>query len=300
MVASGMRQVRARMVAVAALAAAAGMLLAGCSATRGAYTETREPLHGSASVLPVDAGKPTAGLCWRATYDGAIQYADWNPADNGGPVSCAKTHQLYTYAVLPLALTHSGTEFDSSDTLVASIASDASDTCSNYLDDNVGQVDNQDGRFEYKPFVPLRSEWKAGARWVRCDINVFKIGSSLSDPTLENLPSFSTLESELSSDPGQFDLCTSVSGGSISGGPRAPNAVFASCAGDPQWRMIRYAHLPDIAAGAPYPTAAAWADAFQTLCSPLVDSKHVAVPVYATKSEWANQNYAFECWAGRK
>jgi hypothetical protein len=290
-----------RITAIVAIVAAAGALLTGCSlVSGGTFVETREPLHTSVGASPVDAGKPTAGLCWRATYDGAIRYADWDPVDNCGPVSCSKTHQLYTFAVLPLALQHSGQEFNSSDTLITSIRSDAEATCQNYLDERVGQVDNQDGRFELKTFVPLRAEWKAGARWVRCDLNVFKIGSRLSDPTLENLPSFATLKGELTSDPAQFDLCSTVPGGSIADGPRASNAVFASCKGNPQWQMVRYAHLPGVAAGAAYPTPGEWAASFQALCAPMVDARHVAVPIYPTKTEWAGQTYAFECWAGRK
>jgi Septum formation len=289
-----------RVTSAIAVIAAAGAMLTGCTlASGGTFAETREPLHSSAGASPVDAGKPSAGQCWRATYDGAIQYADWNPVDNGGPVSCSKTHQLYTFAVLPLALQHSGEEFNSSDVLVSAISSDADATCQNYLDERVGRVDNQNGRFQLKAFVPLRAEWQKGARWVRCDLNVFKIGSRLSDPTLEDLPSFATVKGELTSDPGQFDLCSSVAGGTVVDGPRATGAVFASCTGNPQWQMLRYAHMPGAASGAAYPTPAAWASAFQELCAPLAGAGQVAVPIYPTKTQWAGGTYAFECWAAR-
>src|ERR1700748_869488 len=106
---------RMRVTSAIAVIAAAGAMLTGCSlASGGPFAETREPLHATAGAPVVDAGKPTSGECWRLTYDGASQSAEWSPVDNGGRVSCAKTHQLYTFAVLPLALEHSGEEFNSS------------------------------------------------------------------------------------------------------------------------------------------------------------------------------------------
>ena len=32
----------------------------------------------------------------------------------------------------------------------------------------------------------------------------------------------------------------------------------------------------------------------------LADPTQVPVPIYPTKTEWADGNYGFECWAGHK
>jgi hypothetical protein len=203
-------------------------------------------------------------------------------------------------AVLPLESSHPGAEFNAQDTLEPSILTDAQSTCEHYQDEHIGRVDNQDGRFYYKAFVPVRSEWNAGARWVRCDIHVIKIGSTLAHPALENLPSYATLKKQLRSDPSQFDLCASVPGGTIAAGPRASGAVYASCTGNPQWQLLEYLNLPVPSDGFPYPSASQWKSYFETECVTLADPTQVPVPIYPTKAEWADGNYGFECWAGNK
>jgi hypothetical protein len=133
---------------------------------------------------------------------------------------------------------------------------------------------------------------------VRCDLIVFRVGSLIADPELENLPTFATLKRQIKSDSHQFDLCTTVPGGTVDQGPRAAGAVFASCH-SPQWTLFHY--FLDDSSGTAYPTLTQWQAQYEAECAPFgVASGARAVPLYPSAKEWEGGNHGFECWGTSK
>jgi hypothetical protein len=278
---------------MAAVALALTVSLSGCATTFGtslAHTKasTKTGLVGKAAH-----GAPKVGSCWRAKDEHGVPQADWVVAVDGAPVNCSKTHQLYTVAVLPLPSTTPKVE-SSHGQINGYVYAPAEQACVTYIKKSIGSPDDQNGRFEYKPYLPSEADWKAGARWVRCDLTAFKVGSLVADPELENLPTFATLKHQIDSDSHQFDLCTNVPGGTVAQGPRAAGAVFASC-DSPQWALLHY--VPGNSTSTAYPTLAQWQAQYEAECAPFgIASGARAVPVYPSAKDWADGNHGFECW----
>src|SRR6202012_3286919 len=82
----GPRMHKTRLVGSLAALAAAAFALAGCSLLPAAISVAHTP----APTVP------TVGECWNTTNANADNWADW---EGKAPVSCAKSHVLYTYAV---------------------------------------------------------------------------------------------------------------------------------------------------------------------------------------------------------
>jgi hypothetical protein len=279
---------------MAALALALTVSLSGCATTFGtSLAHTKAPAK-TGLVGKAAHNAPKVGSCWRGADQHGVPQLDWDLEDDSAPVNCSRPHQLYTGAVLPLPSTTSNIE-SSQGQINAYVYDPAQQACSNYIQKNLGGPDDQNGRFEFKVYLPSEADWAAGARWVRCDLTVFKVGSPVADPELENLPSFATLKHQIQSDSHQFDLCTNVPGGTVAAGPRAAGAVFASCSGDPQWTFFHY--FGDGATDPSYPTPAEFKAQFEAQCAPFgAASGAHAVPWYPTPKEWADGTHGFECW----
>jgi hypothetical protein len=171
---------------------AVALVLAGCSL-----------LPGSTSTPKATAGAtPLTGQCWNASTKQADEWADWKGTTT---VPCTASHTLYTYDVGKISGESGSSWATTSDpsSPTAEIQTKAEDACSvSTLLPHLGW--NQQLINDYF-FVPTESQWKAGARWVRCDIGVLATGTTLDNESFTALPSeISTLESQVSSEPQKF------------------------------------------------------------------------------------------------
>src|ERR1700761_3595251 len=166
----------------AAIVAILGLALAGCTG-----------LGTVSGHLVGLTTKPKVGDCWTTSFAQAQKTEDW---EGTGAVSCSKPHQTYTYAVTKL-----GKHFSYSSWLTAKgdIRTDvdqaALDACKAENKKILPELTVKEALLVPTYYVPSVAMWGAGARWVRCDIGVIKVGSLVSSPKFANLQSFAQLKS---------------------------------------------------------------------------------------------------------
>src|SRR4051812_12392704 len=164
--------IRVRLV-LAALSVGVLSVLSGCA--------------GIGSFLPhtLNASvKPVVGDCWTSTVKTAGQAAAWTA---GGAVPCTAKHQLLTYAVVSVKSSKS-TWRTGDGNLDEGIATAANRSCDAKFWKTFPETPDN-GRLLRYFFVAPNDQWKKGARWVRCDIGIFKTGSLAEAPVFAALPS---------------------------------------------------------------------------------------------------------------
>jgi hypothetical protein len=244
-----------------------------------------------------DAGKPKACECWQGTFARVDSDANWvgNP-----PVKCSLPHQLYTFAAPTLVGTHKGKLFDKKGYVVDAVWNDALDTCQGAEGPEISNLDDTVARVYLAYFLPEEQQWNAGARWVRCDVGVLAVGSSVAHPNLDPMPSFAALKTAMGLAPEQFDFCVNDPGGTGSGGPKGSNAVYADCRDNPEWELHEYQPIIQ-GDGTSYPTPEQMTAQYLLTCDhPNADATHVTYPYYPSKSDWDDGYQELECWVGRK
>jgi hypothetical protein len=279
------------MLALVALALSVSLAMCGCVQVASSITTSL----GSAKTNDRDKGKPKTGECWAGSFKGEDSYGNWN---GGAAVSCSAKHELYTFAVKHLEDAHSGALFTSAGYVHDAIWQDAFNTCDDAETDLRADLDGTDQRDTLETYLPESKQWNAGARWVRCDIGILALGSSVAHPQFEDLPAVAELRSEFKSTPKLFDFCTTIPVDG-SGGPKGKDAVYANCLDNPQWMFVDDdALLPGSDDG--YPSKASMTADYQRLCaSKYADATHQTYPYYPSRSEWKEYE-TFECWVGRK
>ena len=290
---------RASVFAAAALAAS--ITLSGCTTIAGnvlehAAIDSAQKARAVAKA-EADAGRPKKGECWEGSFSYADGYANWGSRP---PVNCDQAHDLYTFAVVPLEESHKGKLFTKAGYAQTSAWNDAYDTCSDAQDDDFAVLDETVQRVYIETYLPEEKQWDAGARWVRCDIAILKVGTSVKHPVFEQLPAIADLRQSINDAPAQFDFCVNDPGGLGSGGPKGGNAVYADCRDNPQWRLEGDHTIVDPANDA-YPTPAELNAAYLVSCKNLyADATHITYVYYPTKSDWDDGTDTLECWVGRK
>jgi len=286
-----------KLLGVGAVLVALSLAMSGCATIAGQLTvQSRHEAQVAKKLAAENKYKPSVGDCWQTSYNGRFDYFTWTTQP---PVSCSEKHELYTYAVLKLTHTYTGSEFTSDGNLKSAIDNDSFDVCDGYLANHIGELDRTDERLNDVAFLPRTTEWDLGARWVRCDVSILELGAPVDKPVLLQLPAWAKLKTEIATDPGQFDNCINVPGGATATGPFVKGAVFASCT-KPDWLLEGYETFvgsPPVA----YPGAAGFASTYQTECAqPYTDATHLTYPVYPTASQWKQGELRFQCWVGTK
>jgi len=240
--------------------------------------------------LPSSAA-PVVGDCWGSTFDKAARSANWS----GDPVDCSAGHQLYTYAIATVA-SSATTWKDSSGDLDGTIASRGSEACDAKLAAFLPDLP-AGGRLTYFFFVPSEAQWSDGARWVRCDLAQFAVGSLLATPDFAALGSITDLTSRLRSDPTAFAACVLTTDVSGRTGPLDdPKARYADCGGDYQWALQKDFTIPG-ADGDPYPAETALAQVEQASCGDAAVAADVGWAAYVPTSEqWDSGYRGASCW----
>lgn len=285
----------ARLTPLQALGATAGVValalaLSGCT---GLYNTVEKKVH----TAVVNAGKPRTGECWASTFDDAESAADWK----GGPaVDCDGTHQLYTFGVPELEDQHPGKLFDSSGKLDEGVWDDAYTTCTDEETNAFPQPDDTAQLLDLEPYLPTEAIWNSGARWVRCDLGVLAVGSSVADPEFAPLPpDIRSLSDDITAAPEQFDFCVNDPGGVSSGEPKGPDAVYADCRDNPDWTLAGYDYMDGV--HGPYPGMAGIQKIYETQCKArYADKTHVTYAYYPSEKSWDQGDQTIECWVGRK
>jgi Septum formation len=282
-----------RTVLAALVVVTATLALSGCIATVGSVV-----VHAAASARKAhDSAKPAKGQCWQSTFADAEDRANWG---NRPAISCSAPHQLYTFAVESLDPLYTGKLFDKDGEVQANIWKDAGDRCGFDESSDLPSTDPTVGRIWLEFYVPDEEAWDAGARWVRCDVGVLKVGSSLAHPEFENLESFAALTHALSTDSSQFDFCLDDPGQPLSNGPKGKGAVYANCAQSPQWVLNSYVGLENGSSEA-YRTAEEMQGIYvQTCQSQFTDATHVTYPYFPSESDWMSSDRQLECWVGQR
>lgn len=264
-------------------------VLAGCSLLPSAISAT----------VPRSAA-PTVGECWNATDSQASAWADWRGA---GASRCAKSHVLYTYEIGKISGVPAtswaapGSTSDLSD----EVQTKAADACS--FTALLPKLKWNQQLIQGFFFVPSLAEWKAGARWVRCDIGVLGYGATLSNEILAKLPTrISTLVSAVSSDPKRYEFCVNSPVPASESGPLDNDAArIADCRQNPQWALTGHGNLPE-PAGAPFPVDPTANTESAAICAKYaVGDNELWVAYLPNKTDWASSNdRQVQCWVGQK
>jgi hypothetical protein len=283
-----------RVAVTAVIVVSLGLALTGCVATAGNIAVHALVQARSAAAV---AGKPRAGECWQGTFKHADGDANW---EGRPPVNCSVAHQLYTFAAPTLAKTHRGKLFDEKGYVYEAIWDDALDTCEGAESPEISNVDDTVARIYLAEFMPEEAQWDAGARWVRCDVGVIAVGSSVAHPSFDRMPSMTALNTAIGLAPAQFDFCVNDPGGVGSGGPKGSNAVYADCRDNPEWELQEYQSIIQ-GDDTSYPTPEQLKAQYELSCArAYADATHVTYAYYPSKSDWDSGYQQLECWVGRK
>jgi hypothetical protein len=263
-------------------------VLAGCSLLPGAGTTT-----------PVGASTPTAGQCWNASVTQASAWTDWK---GGAATACATSHTLYTYQVGKITGVSSSSWAAAGDPTSLSEAveakADVACTISTLLPHEKWNQQLIQGYF----FVPTEAAWKAGARWVRCDVGVLATGTTIENENFRALPSrISTFVASVSSDPAAYEFCVNSPQSATAEGPLDdPDSIIADCTKNPQWKLAAHGNLTG-ASGAPFPSDAVANAQSTKICSPAASGDgQVWIAYLPTKAAWASGVREVDCWVGQK
>jgi hypothetical protein len=291
----GLRMLGTRLIACVATGFAVVLAVAGCSLIPNPF-----PSAKSGSNTSDTSGTPKVGQCWNATDSEADNWADWE----GTPaVSCAKSHVLYTYAVGKLTGIKAKTWAQSatSDQVSDAVAAVAADVCTTSA--LVPKLKWNQQLVQGYYFVPSKADWKAGARWVRCDVGVLAFGATLENEALAPLPAkISTLVSGVSSDPQRYAFCVNSPVPVSESGPLDDSSGrIADCRNNPEWALEGHGNLPE-PAGAAYPTTATANTETGAICSKYVtNSNEVWIAYLPSKTDWTKTNdREVDCWVGQK
>ncbi len=277
-----------RATKLVALAAAAALLLSGCSL----LSTVQHELGAAAS----NNATPVAGDCWAGKFASIAYWATWR---GSAPISCDLPHQSYTFAVGQLPNFSATTWADTNGYLNASIGSAASQACEELGAKFLPTLTPSQELIHRAFYLPSLSSWAKGARWVRCDVAEYEFGSLLKTPTLTYLPSkISVLQASLRSDPGEYGLCSNVDSGPNGDLPLDATARFANCEDHPDWALKAITDIPNLhTEGAAYPGKKS-INAFGTkkCLGAYVDKHDRAYYYFPTSAAWGSGDRTIKCW----
>lgn len=236
-------------------------------------------------------GAPKTGDCWSVSYADSQKYEDWA----GAPaVSCSAPHESYTFAVPQIGKSFTGSWLTSGETVRADVDDAAYAACIRQAAVDLPGLQTL-GLLRLGYYLPSVALWNNGARWVRCDITEIKIGSSVSSPTLEDLPTrFSTLTEALNTNPKKFDRCEDDV---LNNGPDGAETTYADCTGPTDWSFAAALTLAG-GKGAAYPGAASLKALGTKDCASEVPSNgHDLYAEIPTSTSWTKfDDRELDCW----
>jgi hypothetical protein len=263
-------------------------VLAGCSL-----------LPGLRPTSAPAASEPTVGQCWNASVTQAAAWADWKGATSA---ACTTSHTLYTYQVGKISGVSSSSWAAAGDpsNLSDAVEAKAENACS--ISTLLPHEKWNQQLIQDYFFVPTEAQWKAGARWVRCDVGVLATGTTVDNESFSALPSrISTFVSSVSSNPARYEFCVNSPQSATAEGPLDdPDSIIADCTKHPQWKLAAHGNLSG-SAGSPFPTDATANAESTKICSPAASGDgQIWIAYLPTKAGWASGDREVDCWVGQK
>jgi hypothetical protein len=277
-----------RLVAAIVGVAVAGALLTACSPFDVAHR-----ILGSSTKS--GAALPVVGQCWQQSLDQLESWADWQ---GGNAVSCEGPHQADTYAVVTLTADYPDDWAESATEpgLSQVIGADASAACDGAREKSISLLEPVDYRVMSAFYVPSRAAWKAGARWVRCDVAIVAVDTPYANQELADAPvQVSMIDDALTADTNTYMLCLDSPGTSIATGPFSTGARMVDCTGDAQWRQVGRSYSKE-PAGAAYPGDASMRSETNKLCKNTAFDDEDLWTLHPVEKTWAAGGRLFECW----
>jgi hypothetical protein len=240
-----------------------------------------------------EIGIAEVGDCWEATFQGLADWAHW---EGDAPVDCEEDHQSVTYFVAQLEDAFGENSTDN-DPMSDVLANSASTQC---YDELVAQFewDENFSTLNLYFFLPSPQQWDDGERWVRCDVAVMKLGSSVWDPEIADLPAdLSDLVGDYIQNKEDYAPCFNVDEEEYGVGPyEAASATYADCSADPIWRPGPAAEYP--AAGDDvFPGEGLIANFVTETCGAVrLEPEDTLFPYYPDELSWADGDRWVECW----
>jgi hypothetical protein len=265
--------------------------LAGCSLI---------PLGGALGSL-VGAAAPKVGQCWQTSNANAVDWVDWQ---GSAARKCSGAHDLYTYEVGKISGVTASSWSTSANPLqpTADVQNKAEQACN--LKVLIPQLKWNEELVQGYFFIPSKSQWASGARWVRCDVGVLAYGTTLVDEQLITLPAhISTLVSEVTAQPLRFDYCINSPVPADGAGPLANNDFnrVGDCRHNPEWMLAGRGTLPE-KTGSPFPTGAQANADSQKICARFetgLNKTWIAYLPPETSNATVGTDREVTCWVGQ-
>lgn len=269
-----------RLFAVVSVIVVGAALLTGCSSAA-----------NSSPDQAASTARPKAGQCWTTTFASIQKSEDWQGA---AAVSCAKTHQTYTYSVATMAVKFTYKSWLKGNTIRTDVDEAAYSACQAQQSRMLPGITTKEALLYPSYYLPSTTLWAAGARWVRCDVAEIKVGSTIAAPQLTNLPSFTDLVATLKANPEKFALCEDDGS---STGPDGDGTTYADCTGPSDLTFLGSLTMAG-AVGETYPGLAALTATGATQCATFQASDgHAIIPEPPLESNWTNlDDRTLDCW----
>jgi hypothetical protein len=235
---------------------------------------------------------PEAGDCWTGEYTSYMTWASWKGDD---AVDCGESHQSYTYAI-----SNALAGFDESyplNGMNAEASTLAYESCNSLLAKFLHHNLPDWPRVETYWFGPSMQQWHNGERWVRCDLVIMELGSSIFESTMVELPeNASELVDALADNVDYFDVCVDTDDGWSGWGPyESESAVYSDCSVDPMWRLHGFELYP-ADWEAPYPGREALEQFVSEGCLADVAPDKPGFTYYPDESMWDEGDRSVTCW----
>ena len=266
-------------------------MLGGCFLLPPGESTPRPTASAEEDAAPAE---PRVGDCW-TTED--YNWGLWDSWRGDPAVDCEEDHESYTYSVLDL-LDGFDEIYLSNGFVIEEPAQLAYDSCYEAIGEFMGAPIDGYSRMVAQYFLPSKSEWKDGARWVRCDALVYQIGSSVWEQVFAELPDDETeLIEALDDDADYFDMCLDTDEGFTGYGPYfSETAVYSYCSGDPMWRLDGYDTIPG-EYNTEYPGDDVMAQYAADGCLAEMDPRDWGYAHFPDADTWMTGDRSITCWA---
>ena len=270
--------------------------LTGCSGLAEAtpWTTTAGETIGAEAVA--QPSEPVEGACWNLTYADVLAEPSY---PLGNEVSCSSPHQSYTFSMVQIPA--SGAD-ESTTAQLAEEQSEAEGGCAvEYTSMFPAESANHQNRVLFEAFLSATVSGTTGQHWARCDLEELAVGSNFFQPTLANLPDYSTLATELRAHPADWALCANTPGSNGSTGPNIGTTTTVGDCTSAQWRLESSTdRFPD-PIGTPYPGYKGLFPFMHAHCGALYDSAAIkAWDYFPEESQWDSGSRVFSCWIGKR
>jgi hypothetical protein len=253
---------------------------------------------GSASAPSPSRVPASFGRCWNEQYNDVSAWTTWQGGDY---VPCDEPHTTYTFAVQNLPARQSS----AFSTALSSSHSEQAEVCRVELEYLVPTRGDRYSLVTWFTFLPSDADWRAGARWVRCDIGLLAQATPHAQTQLVPLPSEITdLALSVQHNPRQHEVClaASVSEAGTMDGPHTDSAVPARCDEVAAWYFLSSVPL-GYAPESEFPGGDALSRATEAACNQALDASGEYDTsmwrFYPGQQGWSDGQRTATCWVYR-